>query len=191
MSVFTDLDLRNHVPNELEVDLCDNHPVFAPQASHRQSHVRLGLSPEIDRTEIDLAFQRAEKRRILGEIFLTADDVHGDTRDANLFTTCGIELGQFGNRRHLTHHARGIKAPFLNYARAEWKLYRPTKMTLDLLNELYEPAGCRLGLHALNPDKEGVLSRKRKPSVGKAAGDQTHTNARHKQRNVLSKQPAT
>ena len=58
MSALADLDLRNHVPDQLEVDLRDAHAGVAARAGQCQRHVGLGFAAEIDRAVIDLSWRR-------------------------------------------------------------------------------------------------------------------------------------
>ena len=54
LSVFADLDLRDHVPDQLQIDLGDADAGIEPGAGERQGHVGLGLPSEINRAEINL-----------------------------------------------------------------------------------------------------------------------------------------
>src|SRR5262249_13771205 len=49
MAALADLDLRDHIPDELEIDFGDAHTGVAPGAGNGQRHVRLGFAAEIDR----------------------------------------------------------------------------------------------------------------------------------------------
>ena len=54
VAVLADLDLRDHVPDQLEIDLGDADAGLAPRAGERERHVGLGFAAEIDRAVIDL-----------------------------------------------------------------------------------------------------------------------------------------
>ena len=65
LALVADLDPRDDVPDELEIDVGDRHrPVVAARAK-RNRHVRLGLLAEVHRPEPGLAALRVAKRRLL------------------------------------------------------------------------------------------------------------------------------
>ena len=82
VSALTDFQVRDHVPNELEVGLGGDHARILRRAGHRNRHVRLRLLAEVNRTEIDSAGHRVREFRITREIDVAADDVHCKTRHA-------------------------------------------------------------------------------------------------------------
>ena len=92
LAVLADLDLRDHVPDQLEIDLGDADAGVAPRAGERQRHVGLGFAAEIDRAVIDLVGDGLGEFRVLGEVGLAADHVHGEPRHAQLLVAGGIEL---------------------------------------------------------------------------------------------------
>ena len=77
MAALADLDLRDHVPDQLEIDLGDAHAGVAPRAGNGQRHVRLGFPAEIDRSVIDLARHRFRELGIIGKVGAAGDYVHG------------------------------------------------------------------------------------------------------------------
>ena len=58
LPALADLDLRDHVPDEFEVDLGNADAGSAARAGQRQGHIGLGLAAEIDRAVIDLVRRR-------------------------------------------------------------------------------------------------------------------------------------
>jgi len=65
LAVFADLDLRHHLPDQLEIDLGDADAGVEPSASDRQGHVGLGLPSEIDRAVISLFGYRVGEFRVM------------------------------------------------------------------------------------------------------------------------------
>jgi hypothetical protein len=49
MAVCADLDLRDHIPDQLEVHLGNRHAGVSDGAGERQGHVGFGFAAEIDR----------------------------------------------------------------------------------------------------------------------------------------------
>src|SRR2546423_14777127 len=78
------LDLRYDLPDEFQVYLRDDHAVVESGTRHRQHHVRFGLAKEIDRPVIDLVRYGLEENRILREVGLASDHVHGVPRHPGL-----------------------------------------------------------------------------------------------------------
>ena len=79
LSTLPDLDLRNDIGDQLQIDLGDGHAVLGPVPGLCHAHVGFGLIAEIDRTVVDLMHHRLDKTRIIGEIGLAADHVPGQT----------------------------------------------------------------------------------------------------------------
>ena len=81
-------------------------PASRARAGQRERHIGLGLRPEIDRPVIDLVRNRFEEHRIGREVGSAADHVHRRARHAQLLASRRVELGHFGDRRHLPQQAR-------------------------------------------------------------------------------------
>src|SRR5437588_758451 len=58
LAFLADLDLRHHLPDELEIHLGDADAGVAARAGHGKRHVGLGLAAEVDRAVIDLLRHR-------------------------------------------------------------------------------------------------------------------------------------
>ncbi len=116
LPVRADLDLRHHVPDELEIDLRDAHPGVPARASHPERHIGFRLAAEIDRPIVDLLRHRLGEFGVLGEVGLAPDHVHGDPRHLELLAARGIELGKLGDRRNLAQQAQRVEAPLLERA---------------------------------------------------------------------------
>src|SRR5437660_7302616 len=59
VAALADLDLRDHVPDQLEIDLGDAHAGVAPRAGNGQRHIRLGFAAEIDPTTSSATSRRS------------------------------------------------------------------------------------------------------------------------------------
>ena len=189
IAALADLDLRDHVPNELEIDLCDADPRVASRPRQRQRHVGLGFMAEINRAVIDLVRDGLEEFRVVGEVALAADDIHGQVRDAQLLAAGRVELGELGNRRYLTQQPQSVEAPLLLIALRPRQLCRPTDLALDLLDELADLGRRRVGL-ALNVNKRGFVLLIGKPHLEQTVSQQGNTDHADEQRHVFAKQPA-
>ncbi len=122
VAALADLDLRDHVPDQLEIDLGDAHAGVAPRAGNGQRHIRLRFAPEIDRAVIDLARHRFRKLGVVGEVSAAR---HG-----------GIELRKLGDGGHLAQQPQGVEAALLDRAGRPRQLRGPAELALDLLATL-------------------------------------------------------
>ena len=101
MPAFADLDLRDDVPDQLQIDLGDAHAGVAPRAGDRERHVRLGFTAKIDGSVVDLTRHGFRELRFIGEVSGAADHVHGEPRHAQPFFAGRVDLRQFGNGGNL------------------------------------------------------------------------------------------
>src|SRR4029079_12743765 len=92
------------VSEDLLLDLGDRHPRVAA-ARDREREVGLGLLPEVDGPEVGPALPRLLEPRLGREVGLAADDVHGETRDAELLFPGRVELAHLGDGGRLALEA--------------------------------------------------------------------------------------
>ena len=175
---LADLDLRDHVPDELEVDLGDADAGIAPRARDGERHVGLGFTAEVDRPVIDLPGHRLGEFRVLRQVEPAADDVHGEPRDAKLLLAARIELRQLGDGRHLAQETQGVEAALLERARRPGQLHGPAELALDLLDELADLRGRGFGLLALDADQRRLVLLVGEPDLECTIGKQGHADDR-------------
>ena len=154
---LADLDLRDHVPDELEVDLGDADAGIAAGAGDGERHVGLGLAPEVDRAVIDLPRHRLGEFRVFRQVEPAADHVHGEPRHPELLLAGRIELRQLGDRGHLAQETQRVEAALLERARRPGQLHGPAELALDLLDELADLRRRGLGLLALDADQRRLV----------------------------------
>ena len=183
-------DLRQHVPDEFQVDLGDAHAGVAPRAGERQRHVGLGFAAEIDRAVVDLVRHRLGEARLLGHVGTAADHFHGQPRHLQLLVAAGVDLGEFGDGRHLAQEPQCVETPLLKRTGRPGQLRGPADLAFDFADELPDLAGCRLRLLTLNADQRGLLLLIREIDVEHAVGDEREADYSDEQRNVFDEQPA-
>ena len=157
MAVLADLDLRDHVPDQLQIDLGNADPGILAGARQRQRHVGLGLPAEIHRPVIDLVGDGLGEFRILGEVEPAIQHVHRQPRNPQPFFSGGIDLGQFGNGRHLAQQPQRIEPALLDRTRRPRQLRGPAELAFDLLDELADLGRRRLRLLMLDPDQRHLV----------------------------------
>ena len=185
MTTRTDLDLRDHVPDELEIDLGDAHTGSAADAGERQRHIRFGFATEIHRPVIDLVRHGLGELRLGGEVGAAADHVYRQARHAQALLARGIELGQFRNRRHLAQQALGIELALLDRAGRPRQLRRPAELSFDLPDELPHLSRRRFRLLALDADERCLVLLIVEEDLENAVGEQCHAHYRHEQGHIL------
>ena len=65
---LTDMDRRDHVPNQLQIDHRNGNAVAGARAGDRNGHVRLGTFVQGQRAVPDTARARTEHRGVIGTI---------------------------------------------------------------------------------------------------------------------------
>ena len=188
MTALADLDLRDDVPDQLEIDLRDTHPGVTPGAGNRERHVGLGLAAEIDRAVVDFMGDRLGELRILGIVGVAADHVHGKARHAQLLAPARIELGKLGDRRHLPEQAQRVETALLERTRGPRQLRGPTDLALDLADELADFGGGRLRLLVLDADERGLVLLIGEPDFRGAVEQQRERDHRDEERHVFAEQ---
>lgn len=128
-----DLDLRDDVPDEFEIDLGGADTGVATRAGDGERHIGLGLAPEIDRPVEGAACHRLGEARLLREVQLAVDHVHGQARDFQALLPGGVDLGQLGDCRYLAQQAQRVEAALVESAGRPRQLSSPAELTLDLL----------------------------------------------------------
>lgn len=184
-----DLDLRHHVPDELEVDLGDADARVAPVAGDRQGHVGLGIAAEGDRPVVDAPRHGLGELRLARQVGLAADHVHREARHAQLLAALGVELRELGHRRHLAQQAQRVEPPLLDAARRPRQLGGPAELALDLVHELADADRRGLRLLALDADQVGLAFLVGEPDLQAAARDQRGADHGHEQADILAEQP--
>ena len=188
VAALADLDLRDHVPDQLEIDLGDAHAGVASRAGNGERHVRLGFAAEIDRSVIDLARCRFRELGIIGKIGAAADHVHGQARHPQPLLAGRVELRQLGNGGHLAQQPQRIEAALLDRARRPRQLRRPAELALDLLDELADLGGGGFRLLALDADERRFVLLIVEEHVENAIGQQSDADHRDEQRDVFGEQ---
>ena len=173
---LADLDLRDHVPDELEVDLRHRHPGLVAAAAQRDGDVRLGLLAEVDEAEVGLALLGIAEARVLGEIRPAAHHVHGEAGDAELLLPRRVDVADLGDRRHLAEEAEVVSAPLLHGRRGshDGRLGRPADLALDFLDELLDAGGSAERLFALERHERLLVLLVGEVDLERAAGDELH-----------------
>ena len=78
MTALADLDLRDHIPDQLQIDLGDAYAGVAPRSGNSERHIRLGFPAEIDRSIVDFASHRLGELGFLRKVGPARHHVHGE-----------------------------------------------------------------------------------------------------------------
>jgi len=101
MPPLAHLDLRDHVPDQLQIDLGDAYTGVTSCSCNSERHVGLGFAAEIYRAIIHLSRRRFCELGILRKVGTARHHIHGQTRYAQPLLATGIELSQLGDGWHL------------------------------------------------------------------------------------------
>ena len=189
-AALADLDLRHHVPDQLEVDLGDADAGVLAGAGQRQRHIGLGLAAEIDRPVIDLVGDGLGELRLLGKVEPAVEHIHDQARHPQAFLAGRIDLRQLGDGRHLPQQPQGVEPALLDRARRPGQLGGPAELALDLLDELADLGRRGLGLLVLNADQRRLVLAVIEEDLEDAVGQQRDADHRDEQRDVFGEQPA-
>ena len=142
MASLADLDLRHHVPDELQIYLyhCDPRLISAP--GHGNGHMRLGLLAEIDRAKVHLASSGLEEfgSREKSAWLPTTSLPRRETR--NLFAR-RIQLADLGDGRDLAQKPEIVEAALVQHRLRSARLGPggPINLVLDLRDKLLDLGG--------------------------------------------------
>ena len=184
-----DPDARNHIPDELEIDLGHADAGRRAVAADGNGHIGLRLLAEIDRPEPHSVRNGLGEPRIARVILPAADDVHRQTGDPELLMPAAIELRELGDGRHLAQEALGIKTALFKGSRIPRQLRGPADLIFDLANELADLAGSGRGLLVLQADEKSGLLLLGKPDLHQSAHQQGGRYHRPEKQRIFAEQP--
>ncbi len=186
---LADLDARDHVPDELEVDLGHRHPGRAAAAGDAHGDVGLRALAEVDLAEIALVGPGVGERRVLAQVGAAAHRVHGEARHLDLLAALGVEIPHLGDGRGLAQEAQEVEAALLEPARRQ-EACGPAHLALDLLEELLDDGSGALRLLALHGDERLAALAVGIVHFNRGIDDERAADERHQQGGVLAEQPA-
>src|SRR5436190_5889157 len=136
LSVLAQLDLRDYVLDEFQIDFGDTHAGIAPRPGQCQCHVRLRGVAKIDRPVILSMLEGLDKPRVSRKIALRVNDVRVDARDPQALDAQRIDLCELCYCWDLAQQPQGIYATLLQRGLDPRELCGPAELGLDLLHEL-------------------------------------------------------
>src|SRR5713101_6536874 len=178
---LTYFDLRNDLPDVLEVDLSDQdtyHLSSERLDGYGNMHVRLGLSHEIYRTEERGASKRLHEGFIRGAIPQILRPGHLHSRLLNQFAAVGIQHRSRGDRGGDFQQLAELEPVGLRQSRGHdvWRLRGRPQRLLDVLHELLDLEGgplCHLPLQY--PDALDALT-VAEEELDRTAGEESATH---------------
>ena len=156
VAVLADLDLRDHVPDQLQVDV-GHRDAAAAAMRHRHGEIGLAALAERDRPEIDLVGLGLDEGGIGRAVGVAADHIHAEARHVELLVAGAVELRQLGDGRHLAQQPDIVEAPLLGRQAVELGVGHPADLALDLAHEGLDLLRRRLGLLALHLDRGAAV----------------------------------
>jgi hypothetical protein len=96
-SALADVDARNDVPHELQVDLCQQDPTVGSDFGSGDRQVRLGGIAEMDGAVRHRLCPRGSEQRVARVVDLASDHVQSHARDAHLFAPQAVDIHELGD----------------------------------------------------------------------------------------------
>ena len=135
VAVLADLDLRDHVLDQLQVDLGHRDAAVAAAMRHRHRQIGLALLAEIDRPEIGLVGRGLLEGGLGRAVDVAAHHVHAEPGDLELLVAVAVELGQFGDRGNLLQQADVFEAALIDRQCRPLRIGDPADLVLDFPDE--------------------------------------------------------
>jgi hypothetical protein len=181
-------DARDHVPDELEVDLGHRHAAAAGLQTHGE--IGFGLLAEVHRADPRFAGLGVEECRIVGTIAIGIGGIHRKARDGEHLASLGIELGDVGHRRRLAQQLQEFDAALRGAFAAQLWQRCEGKLLLDALDELLDARRRRDGLFLLQAGQRGTILLIGRIQTDRPAGQQGTAHQRHDEQEISPEQPA-
>ena len=190
LPLLSDLDARHDVPDELQVDVGEDHGPLVAARAQSDGHVRLGLLAEVHRPEPRLSAFRVAESRLLRAILARTDVVHAEPRDRDLFVAACIDLRDVGDFRCLAQELQELDAPQLDIARIELGQRGVPELLLDPGDVLLDARRRGERLLVLQACQRQLVLLVREIDADRARCQQRDRHQREDEEEVLAEQPA-
>ncbi len=110
---FADVDARDHLPDELQVELGNRDRPLGPAGADRDRHVGLGAAVEVHRAEPGRVGQGAPEGGLRRPVAAGAQHVHADPRDLDLLAPGAVEQRDVGDLGRLAQQPPEFRPPGL------------------------------------------------------------------------------
>ena len=188
---LADLDARDHVPDELEVDLSDSDAAAAAGAGNRHGEIGLRFLAEVDRAHVALVGPGMPELGVLAHVRLARELVHGEPRHLDLLAAVAVDVAHLGDGRGLPQQAQEIETALLEAAARGQESGRPADLALDLLDELLDDGGGALRLLALHGNQRLPAFAVGVVHLDGGIDDESAADQRDQHCGILAKQAAT
>ncbi len=149
LALVADLDARNDVPDELEIDFGYGHGSRFTSGTNGDGHVRFGFLAEVHWSEPRLALPRVAECGFLRTILARVDDVHAQTGHGDLLAAAGVQLRDVSHLRRLAEQLQEFDAANLDVGGVELRQSGVSQLLLDLMDVLLDPGRRRDRLFVL------------------------------------------
>ncbi len=189
---LANLDLRDHVPDELEVHLRHGDAGLLAAAGQGQGHVRLRLLPEGDRPVVHARRARLHELGIAGEVRLAAEHIHGQPGDSQLLVAARVQITELGDRGDLALEPEEVDPPLLESGGAGRQdgLGGPAHLALDLPDELLDAPRGGLRLLPLHGHQGGLVLLVGEVELDESAGEQRDAHQAREEDHVPAEESA-
>ena len=155
--LLADLDPRDDVPDELQVDVGDRHGSVLASRTNRDGHVRFGLFAEVHGPEPRLPSFRVAERRFLRTILAGSHVVHAEARHCDLLAAGGIQLRNVRDLRRLAQELEELDPAQFGVARIQLRQRGVLELLFDPANVLLDSRCRRERLLVLQAGQRGLV----------------------------------
>jgi hypothetical protein len=185
-----DLDGRDHVPDQLQVHLGDNHADRRTIAGYRNRHVGLGVAIIAD-FAVPEPVRAGSRHGLVGRAIGSGlGSVQADARDIETLPSVAVEKREADDGRYLPQQTQGIDAPPLVRFVGPGELDQPAELVGDAVEKALD-----LGARRPRLDPQKLVERRplvaiAEPGLADAIGRQRNDHGQKQHEEIFLKQAA-
>src|SRR5262249_36541446 len=189
MAVLADLDLRDHVPDQLEVYLGDGDAALSA-VTLCHGEVGLAFLVELDGAKVNPFRHRFDECRVVRAVGPAANDIWGNPRHAQLLAALAVNLGQLCDGRNNAQQADIVEVPLFVGQFCPLSLGHPPELRFDLTHAGFDPLGGCLRLLALHFYRSAPVVLVNEIKVERGVKHQDHHDQAHEGDEVFEEEAA-
>jgi hypothetical protein len=187
---LTDMDRRDHVPDQLEIDLRDGDAVDLARTGNCHGHVRLGTFVQCHRAVPGVIRAGADDGGIARAINAAVDNVGVDPRDLQPFDALVIDQRDRDDRRHLPQQPQYVEPVPLVGPFPPRQLHGPLQLVGDIAEISLDLARgrTRFGVQPLGQYQALIAITELR--LARSVGEQRHDDSAEQCGKIFSEQRA-
>ena len=187
---LADMDRRDHIPDQFQIDHGNCDPVAGPCAGHGNGHVGLGTFVQRHRAVPDPVRTRAEHGGVVRPIDAAVHHIRIDAGNAQPLDAGAVDERDLDDRRHLPHQPQDVEAVPLVHAVAPGQLHRPLQLVGDVVEKARDLPRRRYRLGAQTRAQHRALIAIAEPGLARPIRDQRDHDRDEQREKVFVEQRA-